>query len=63
MRSDFHLFDELPDTNEAPAERDAAAQAALERLGLAHERQFSSAGWAALTFLSARTNSFPACRH
>ncbi|MDM0236077.1 cyclic peptide export ABC transporter [Variovorax arabinosiphilus] len=35
--SDFHLFEELPDTDAPPAERDAAAQAALERLGLAHK--------------------------
>lgn len=35
--SDFHLFEELPDTAEPAAERDARAQAALDRLGLAHK--------------------------
>ena len=35
--SDFHLFEELPETERPAAERDAAAQAALERLELAHK--------------------------
>ncbi|MGC3983485.1 MAG: cyclic peptide export ABC transporter [Pseudorhodoferax sp.] len=37
--SDFHLFEELPESDAPAAGRDAAAQAALERLGLAHKLQ------------------------